>query len=76
METRYRQAIWKARFDPTRDWASSSIPRSKRATYCLRIKEVDRMVAARFDLPAEKVENRKLTLHVEDATGAEFVFTK
>jgi hypothetical protein len=39
-------------------------------------KEVDRMVAARFDLPAEKVENRKLTLHVEDVTGAEFVFTK
>ena len=34
------------------------------------------MVAARFDLPAEKVENRKLTLHVEDITGAEFVLTK
>jgi hypothetical protein len=38
--------------------------------------EVDRMVAARFYLPAEKVEGHKVTLRAEDVTGAEFVFTK
>jgi hypothetical protein len=39
--------------------------------------EVDRMVAARFDLPAEKVEERrKVTLRVEDVTGPVLLLTK
>ena len=39
--------------------------------------ELDRMVAARFDVPVEKVEERrKLTLRVEDVTGAELLLTK
>lgn len=39
-------------------------------------REVDLMVGGRFDLPADKVENHKLTLRVQDVTGAEFVLTK
>ncbi len=39
--------------------------------------ELDRMVAARFDLPSEKVEERsKLTLRVEDVTGPVMLLTK
>jgi hypothetical protein len=39
--------------------------------------ELDRMVAARFDIPAEKVEERKqLTLRVEDVTGPVLLLTK
>lgn len=39
--------------------------------------ELDRMVAARFDVPAETLEARKkLTLKVDDVTGVEFVLTK
>jgi hypothetical protein len=39
--------------------------------------ELDRMVAARFDIPIEKVlERRKLTLRVEDVTGPVLLLTK
>lgn len=38
--------------------------------------EADRMVGARFDLPAEVLEGKKVTLHLLDATGAEVVMTK
>jgi hypothetical protein len=39
--------------------------------------ELDRMVGARFDIPAEKVEQRrKLTLTLDDVTGTEFSLTK
>ncbi len=38
--------------------------------------ELDRMVGARFDVAAERLQDKKWTLHVEDATGAEFTFTK
>ena len=38
---------------------------------------VDRMVAARFDLPAAQIENRKkVTLSVQDVTGATLTLTK
>jgi hypothetical protein len=40
-------------------------------------KELDRMVAARFDIPVEKVEERsKLTVRVEDVTGPVLLLTK
>jgi hypothetical protein len=40
-------------------------------------RELDRMVAARFDLPVEKVEERRhLTLRVEDVTGPVLLLTK
>jgi hypothetical protein len=38
--------------------------------------EVDRMVGSRFDLPAEKLQNHKVTLRVEDVTGAELLLSK
>jgi hypothetical protein len=39
--------------------------------------ELDRMVAASFDVPAAKIENRtKVTLRVTDATGAELLLTQ
>jgi hypothetical protein len=39
--------------------------------------ELDRMVAARFDFPMEKVTVRqKLTLKVDDVTGAELLLTQ
>ena len=40
-------------------------------------RELDRMVAARFDIPVEKMEERrKLTLRVEDVTGPVLLLTK
>ena len=41
------------------------------------LRQLDRMVAARFDIPVEKVEERsKLTLRVEDVTGPVLLLTK
>jgi hypothetical protein len=39
-------------------------------------KSLDRMVGIRFDLPADKVEGRKITLKVQDVTGPVLELTK